>query len=897
MRGKRFLIACLTCSMAIGQNSAALAGWQQDNGAWYWLKEDQTKLTGGWMKAEDGSRYYFAAAGKMLTGWQDIGGSRYYLNTAAAVSSVALKPYGAALTGWQWIDGRCYYFYPEDGRLAVSGSPEGIPVNAEGARLDGNGNVMTDFSQGYVTGGWQNIGGVWNWVKQDGSRLASCWFKDVSGDWYLLNGAGTMAVGWQTVGAGRYYLNNVPTTQNGNPTGKPYGAMLTGWRWIDGYCYYFDASGKLLTSTVQDGSHINGEGKWTDANGVVQKDESKGFTSDGIWQEKTTGGPGGPGGGGAPVAGGSAGGGGGSSSGGGGGSSSGGGGGSRSGRGGGSSSGGGGGSSSGGSGGSGTGGSGQESEDKLPYPTGDKTKDEAVKKVIEAFKAEHITEGMSDFEKEIEIIRYLVDTISYDWRNYQEDSIPTDSYTSYGALVKKIAVCDGYAKTFVNMAEACGLEAKRVSGTAFGGPHAWNRIKLDGQWYNVDVTGEDPIIEGKPNDIYGYEKLCNQYINVTDKQLDWDHQWDRDRYPEKATAEKYGLPVAVYYEITGEVDPTMYGDNWRRYLMKHPEIDEQYNGSYAHLEMYGPRLDDKSNYFTDLSKTAVEAYLKKQIAEGYKGFWLTAPQEGDLSWLKADWLAAHVGGNAKDWRIGNWRQPWKKDYYSFKVSYDGDMLLDETEMQQQFDAACAPDRANVAGNKEKALSYIQTELGKADKIAEKPKSLYVIYEGIAALATEWDIQQSEPYIKEAVCGEQKTVVLGGQSYLICRYDFQYKTLEEMVRAYGELEKDHSNLMASTDERGLEYLKKKVDQAFTGQDGVSATMIYTDSPSGTPWSSELSKYADKYGDQIYTDYIWESGKFVYDGNTYTVLTYMIEYYPPQKMMLASPSDAEEIEIDQ
>ena len=895
MRGKRFLIACLTCSMAIGQNSAALAGWQLDNGAWYWLKEDQTRLTGGWMKAEDGNRYYFAADGKMLTGWQDIGGSRYYLNTATAVSSVALKPYGAVLTGWQWIDGRCYYFYPEDGRLAVSGSPEGIPVNAEGARLDGNGNVMTDFSQGYVTGGWQNIGGVWNWVKQDGSRLVSCWLKDVSGDWYLLNGAGNMAVGWQTVGADRYYLNNVSTTQNGNPTGKPYGAMLTGWRWIDGYCYYFDASGKLLTSTVQDGSHINGEGKWTDANGVVQKDESKGFTSDGIWKEKTTGGPGGPGGGGTPVAGG-----GGSSSGGGGGSSSGGGGGSSSGGGGGSSSGGGGGSSSGGGGGSSSGGSGQESEDKLPYPTGDKAKDEAVKKAIEVFKAEHITEDMSDFEKEIEIIRYLVDTISYDWRNYQEDSIPDDSYTSYGALVKQIAVCDGYAKTFVNMADACGMETKRVSGTA-GGPHAWNRIKLDGQWYNVDVTWEDPIDEeNEPYNNYGYEKLRNRYINVTDEQLAWDHQWDRDRYPEKATAEKYGVSVAVYYELTGEVDPTMYGDNWRRYLMEHPEIDEQYNDSYAYLEIYGPRLDDKSNYFTDLSETVVETYLKKQIAEGYKAFWLTAPQEGALSWLKADWLAAHVGGNAKDWRVGNWRQPWKKDYYSFKLSYDGNALLDETEMQQQFDAACAPNRANVAGNKEKALSYIRTELGKADKIADKPQSLYVIYEGIEALATEWDISNVEEDIKAVVCGEQKTVVLGGQSYLICRYEFQYKTLEDMLGGY--LEKDRSNLMASTDERGLKYLKKKVDQAFEGQDTTATTemanVIYTDSPSGTPWSSEIADYAEeKYGTQINISTIFESEKLVYDGTTYTVLTYVIDCYPPQKMMLATPSDAEEIEIDQ
>ena len=66
---------------------------------------------------------------------------------------------------------------------------------------------------------------------------------------------------------------------------------------------------------------------------------------------------------------------------------------------------------------------------------------------------------------------------------------------------------------FWQMADACGLEVVYVRGFAWGDEHAWNKIKLDGKWYNVDVTGEDPSVLQKE-----IAEQSSQLKSVFDKQ-------------------------------------------------------------------------------------------------------------------------------------------------------------------------------------------------------------------------------------------------------------------------------------------------------------------------------------------------------------------------------------------
>ena len=62
----------------------------------------------GWQNVE-GRHYYMDSAGVMQTGWQNINGSWYYLDSS-----------GAMQTGWKDIGGARFYFDTANGALAVN---------------------------------------------------------------------------------------------------------------------------------------------------------------------------------------------------------------------------------------------------------------------------------------------------------------------------------------------------------------------------------------------------------------------------------------------------------------------------------------------------------------------------------------------------------------------------------------------------------------------------------------------------------------------------------------------------------------------------------------------------------------------------------------------------------
>lgn len=102
----------------------------------------------------------------------------------------------------------------------------------------------------------------------------------------------------------------------------------------------------------------------------------------------------------------------------------------------------------------------------------------------------------SQYEQVKIIHDYLIDTIEY-----EQDLTQNNVYDIYGALVTKKCVCEGYAKAFQYLMNEIGIENTIIIGTGTNSKnetenHAWNYVKLNGQWYAVDVTWDDPIISG-----------------------------------------------------------------------------------------------------------------------------------------------------------------------------------------------------------------------------------------------------------------------------------------------------------------------------------------------------------------------------------------------------------------
>lgn len=91
----------------------------------------------------------------------------------------------------------------------------------------------------------------------------------------------------------------------------------------------------------------------------------------------------------------------------------------------------------------------------------------------------------SDAAKVKAIHKYIVNHATY----------VDGGYTAYNCLIDGGSVCEGYALSFYELCKAVGVDCRVVTGTAYGskgsGNHAWNVVKVNGTWYNMDVTWDD----------------------------------------------------------------------------------------------------------------------------------------------------------------------------------------------------------------------------------------------------------------------------------------------------------------------------------------------------------------------------------------------------------------------
>lgn len=125
---------------------------------------------------------------------------------------------------------------------------------------------------------------------------------------------------------------------------------------------------------------------------------------------------------------------------------------------------------------------------------------------------EIIEETDTDYEKELKIHDFLCDSVVY-----PSDFDESYYYNIYGALVMKKSVCEGYARTMQYLCTKIGIECVLVTGSSKNEGHMWNQIKLDGNWYNLDLTWDDAD---------GSEPIWHTYFNFNDKYAALSHEFD-----------------------------------------------------------------------------------------------------------------------------------------------------------------------------------------------------------------------------------------------------------------------------------------------------------------------------------------------------------------------------------
>ena len=149
---------------------------------------------------------------------------------------------------------------------------------------------------------------------------------------------------------------------------------------------------------------------------------------------------------------------------------------------------------------------------------------------------------------------WLVVNVEYDREKLKEHQINLPSYNlvnlslfnEYGAIMNKRAVCLGYAYAFKLIVDefARQTKAKIECELVCSKDHSWNRVKLNGQWYHVDVTWDDKDEWGTVDDTF---------FLVSDSALLASHDGGINGYytynPQKASDRKYNNKVwRVFYK-------------------------------------------------------------------------------------------------------------------------------------------------------------------------------------------------------------------------------------------------------------------------------------------------------------------------------------------------------------
>lgn len=133
------------------------------------------------------------------------------------------------------------------------------------------------------------------------------------------------------------------------------------------------------------------------------------------------------------------------------------------------------------------------------------------------------------------VYEYLIENTDYDGDAEEEQSL-------LPVLLEHHGVCASYARSFQYLMNRLGIDAIYVHGTAENslgvGNHAWNIVRINGDFYQVDVTWGDPLTESEEGTI------SYSYLNVTTAEIERNHTMDRNWAMPECTATRYN-----YYTV------------------------------------------------------------------------------------------------------------------------------------------------------------------------------------------------------------------------------------------------------------------------------------------------------------------------------------------------------------
>lgn len=145
-----------------------------------------------------------------------------------------------------------------------------------------------------------------------------------------------------------------------------------------------------------------------------------------------------------------------------------------------------------------------------------------VANFIDSWVNENISESQSDYGKALAIHDFIVKKNFYNRGDSKSMSGGYSIYHPGSILYGSGGVCNAYATLFDQMAKKAGLKTYYLTGksTKNGEDHMWNMVNIFGQWYHIDTTWDDPVVNFSAGDIENLgDFVIYDYFLKSDEQI------------------------------------------------------------------------------------------------------------------------------------------------------------------------------------------------------------------------------------------------------------------------------------------------------------------------------------------------------------------------------------------
>ncbi len=157
--------------------------------------------------------------------------------------------------------------------------------------------------------------------------------------------------------------------------------------------------------------------------------------------------------------------------------------------------------------------------------------------------------GVPESGDEYDIVKYLYE---YLINSTEYDKSAADNQNICSVFLNGRSVCQGYAEAFQYMLQNMGIQAFVVTGFTNSERHAWNLVRVNGEYYYIDPTWGDAsyTLEGEAADSVSVPPINFDYFLVTTDELTRTHSIERAvELPEcTSTKDNYFVREGLYFD-------------------------------------------------------------------------------------------------------------------------------------------------------------------------------------------------------------------------------------------------------------------------------------------------------------------------------------------------------------